>query len=62
MLASLWEVDDRSTLEMMRDVYGRLLEQRPSAALAAAQRELLRRGDLAHPYHWAPFVLVGVER
>jgi len=61
VLASLWEVDDRSTLEMMRDVYARLLEQRPSAALAAAQRELLQQDDLSHPYHWAPFVLVGMD-
>jgi CHAT domain-containing protein/Tfp pilus assembly protein PilF len=61
VLASLWEVDDRSTLEVMRDLYARLADARPSAALAAAQRDLLGRGELAHPYHWAPFVLVGLD-
>jgi CHAT domain-containing protein/Tfp pilus assembly protein PilF len=59
VLASLWEVDDRSTLELMRDVYSRLIDEDPSAALAGAQRALLADDRLAHPYHWAAFVLVG---
>jgi len=61
VLASLWEVDDRSTLELMRAFYGRLASTRPAAALASAQREMLagREATLAHPYHWAAFVLVG---
>jgi CHAT domain-containing protein/Tfp pilus assembly protein PilF len=61
VLASLWEVDDRSTLTMMRDLYARLLEGTPAEALAAAQRELLEDDELSHPYHWAPFVLVGMD-
>lgn len=62
VIASLWEVDDRSTLEMMRDLYARLPEMRPAAALAASQSALLQDGELAHPYHWAGFVLVGWRR
>ncbi len=45
----------------MRDLYERMPEVRPSGALADAQRHLLGRGELAHPYHWAPFVLVGLD-
>lgn len=64
VLASLWEVDDRSTLELMRLFYARLPGEGPAAALAAAQRALLAGPDpeLAHPYHWAPFVLVGAPK
>jgi CHAT domain-containing protein len=60
VLASLWEVDDRSTPELMRAFYGRLATVGPATALAAAQRSMLTGGTaLSHPYHWAAFVLVG---
>ena len=61
VLASLWEVDDRSTPELMKAFYGRLSAAGPAAALASAQRSMLGSRDsrLSHPYHWAPFVLVG---
>ncbi len=64
VLASLWEVDDRSTLELMRAFYARLPGSGAAAALATAQRALLAGPDpeLAHPYHWAPFVLIGAPR
>lgn len=60
VLASLWEVDDRSTLELMRAFYARLATSGPSEALASAQRSMLSgRTALARPYDWAAFVLVG---
>lgn len=61
VLASLWEVDDRSTLDLMRSFYGGLALAGPSAALAQTQRGMLAGADPAfrHPYYWAPFVLVG---
>jgi len=58
VLASLWEVDDRSTLELMRGVYRRLGALDPAAALATAQRELLADPAFAHPFYWAAFELV----
>lgn len=60
VLATLWEVDDRSTLELMRAFYAGLAEGNKAAALAEAQRAL-RNGDgrYRHPFYWAPFVLVG---
>ena len=61
VLASLWEVDDRPTLELMRAVYRRLAADGPASALAAAQRAMLASADpvLAHPAGWAAFELVG---
>ncbi len=60
VLASLWEVDDRSTPELMRAFYTPLATSGPAASLAAAQRALVAGGPpLSHPYYWAPFVLVG---
>jgi CHAT domain-containing protein/Tfp pilus assembly protein PilF len=58
VLASLWEVDDLSTLRLMRSFYRHLEKSGKACALAEAQREL-RTGRYRHPYFWAPFVLVG---
>jgi CHAT domain-containing protein/Tfp pilus assembly protein PilF len=63
VVASLWEVDDRSTLQFMRSFYGQLSHADKAAALAQAQRAMLQRGGrYEHPYFWAPFVLVGEMR
>jgi CHAT domain-containing protein len=59
VLASLWEVDDQSTLDLMKSFYNNLGKQSPAASLAAAQRSMLKKKDLADPYQWAAFVLVG---
>jgi len=60
VLASLWEVNDRSTLDFMRSFYRNLAKAGKADALAQAQRAMLHRGGrYAHPYFWAPFVLVG---
>lgn len=60
VLASLWEVNDRSTAKLMSGFYQRLRTRDGAAALAAAQRAMIRSsGKDDHPYHWAAFVLVG---
>ena len=60
VVASLWAVNDQSTMRLMGGFYGRLAEGGKAEALAAAQRELIRRGGrYAHPYFWGAFVLVG---
>ncbi len=60
VLASLWQVNDRSTLELMQGFYRRLTQSGKAAALAEAQRAMRRAGGrYSHPYFWAPFVLVG---
>ena len=60
VLASLWEVDDRSTLELMRGFYRNLASADNAEALARSQRAMSQEGGrYSHPYYWAPFVLVG---
>jgi CHAT domain-containing protein len=60
VLAALWKVNDRSTLDFMRLVYRNLEARGPAGALAEAQRTVIHsRTKYAHPYFWAPFVLVG---
>jgi CHAT domain-containing protein len=60
VLASLWEVNDRSTLELMVHFYRRLARNDKAGALAAAQRSMrISGGRYSQPYFWAPFVLVG---
>lgn len=63
VLATLWQVDDRSTVELMEGFYSRL-NQSSSAndlatALAQVQRQLRKSVNYKHPFYWAPFVLVG---
>jgi len=63
VLASLWEVDDRSTTELMKAFYANLAQgHRKAEALALAQQSLLRRPSSrrhGNPYYWAGFVVVG---
>jgi CHAT domain-containing protein/tetratricopeptide (TPR) repeat protein len=59
---SLWSVADRSTAELMPEFYKRLLASQgraPSAALRAAQRQMIEGRRFSAPFYWAPFVLVG---
>lgn len=58
LLLSLWNVHDRSTAEFMECFYRRLQAgvDKPSA-LRGAIEEVRHR--YPHPYHWAPFVLIG---
>jgi len=59
VIAGLWDVDDRSTADLMGDVYAEIARGRtPSAALRAAKLAMIRRGGAAaKPYYWAPFQL-----
>ena len=60
-IASLWSVQDRSTAELMSRLYQVLNQPQNSRieALRQAQLSLLNTADYAHPYYWAPFVLIG---
>jgi len=57
VVAGLWDVDDRSTAELMDSMYGRLaVGDSPPAALRQAKLEMITRGGTtAKPYYWAPF-------
>jgi CHAT domain-containing protein len=57
-LLSLWDVNDRSTLEFMTFFYGRLQSgaNKAEALQRAVQNVRLKH---PHPYYWAPFNLIG---
>lgn len=58
LLVSLWLVQDDTTAELMGNWYGQLrLGAGRAAALRTAQLRL--KEEYAHPYYWAPFILVG---
>ena len=59
-VASLWQVSDLPTKELMIDFYRHLVQgEGRSAALRRAQLEMLAQPKRAHPYYWASFVTVG---
>ena len=58
LVASIWEVDDRVTADLMERFYAGLAEGKPVAsALRAAQLEI--RAKRPHPFYWAGFVAIG---
>jgi CHAT domain-containing protein len=61
VVASLWEVDDEATSELMTRFYRGMFERRlsPPAALRAAQLDLLKNTKWKAPFYWAAFVLQG---
>jgi CHAT domain-containing protein len=60
LILSLWDVHDESTREFMIGFYTRLQQGLSKArAMRAAMMEL--REHHPHPYHWAPFSLIGKE-
>jgi len=64
VVASLWEVDDRTTAEVMKRFYEAMLVrgERPAAALRATQLALWRTKGWEAPYYWAAFTLQGEWR
>ncbi|MEP7337367.1 MAG: CHAT domain-containing protein [Acidobacteriota bacterium] len=64
VVASLWQVNDLATAELMKHFYRGLFKEglRPAAALRAAQLEMSKQKRWASPYFWAAFVLQGEWR
>jgi CHAT domain-containing protein len=61
VIVSLWSVSDRSTADLMVGLYRQLLQEgaAPAVALGRAKRTLREGVEFAHPFYWAPFVLMG---
>lgn len=60
IVASLWQVNDDSTSILMIKFFENLKGGSSLAdALQKAQLGLLNDSRYSHPYHWAPFVLIG---
>ena len=60
-LATLWQVNDESTVKLMERFYQELSIPGTSKAIALhhAQQALLNDPNYQTPYYWSPYVLVG---
>jgi CHAT domain-containing protein/Flp pilus assembly protein TadD len=61
VLASLWKVEDGATLELMRNFYGAMANERltPSESLRRAQIKLRENPHYKSPFFWAAFTVQG---
>lgn len=61
LVASLWQVDDRSTSVLMERFYQQMLKEglAPAAALRQAQLSMLADESWSDPYFWAAFTFQG---
>lgn len=60
IIASLWNVDDLKTSELMKALYQQLERGKSKdQALRAAQLSLLASRSASHPFYWAAFSLIG---
>ncbi|MBW4504945.1 MAG: CHAT domain-containing protein [Scytonematopsis contorta HA4267-MV1] len=59
-LATLWQVNDKGTLEVMKEFYQKLKTSPIKAkALQSAQITMIKNEQFKHPYYWSGFTLVG---
>jgi CHAT domain-containing protein len=60
VIASLWSVNDVSTKQTMQEFYKELVAgQSKAESLRLAQLAVMHDPRFAHPYYWAPFVVLG---
>jgi CHAT domain-containing protein len=61
VVASLWDVKDDATAELMKRFYKAMLVEgrTPAAALRTAQVSMWKEDRWAAPYYWAGFVIQG---
>jgi CHAT domain-containing protein/Tfp pilus assembly protein PilF len=64
VVASIWEVDDKATAELMKRFYEAMLKhnEEPAAALRTAQVSMWRTRGQDAPYYWAAFTFQGEWR
>jgi CHAT domain-containing protein len=59
VVASLWSVNDKTTVSLMKEFYRNLAEGRAiGKALQLAKKGMLNSA-WSHPYYWAGFILNG---
>jgi CHAT domain-containing protein len=61
VVASLWQVEDKATAELMKQFYANMLQKGmpPGAALREAQNSIRQTPRWRSPYYWAAFTLQG---
>ena len=59
VVVSLWSVNDKATAYLMANFYRGMLkdQERPAAALRAAQIEMWKQKKWRSPYYWAAFTM-----
>jgi CHAT domain-containing protein len=63
VVVSLWQVDDTSTPDLMVGFYRHLDKAGDKAeALRQAKLTMIHEKRFAHPFYWAPFILIGESR
>ncbi|MEO7672959.1 MAG: CHAT domain-containing protein [Pyrinomonadaceae bacterium] len=64
VVVSLWSVNDKATSDLMTKFYRGMLKhnERPAAALRAAQIEMWKQKKWQSPYYWAAFTMQGEWR
>ncbi len=61
IMASLWKVADVATRDLMIAFHGALSKVGRANALQQAQLVVLKNPATAHPFYWAPFILIGAR-
>ncbi len=61
VMVSLWSVSDASTADLMKEFYRNIVvdDYTKSIALKKAKISMISSEQYAHPFYWAPFILVG---
>ena len=61
VMLSLWQVSDESTCHLMENFYWHFAKNRQTKtrALQLAMQAVKAKEEYAHPYYWAPFVIMG---
>ena len=61
VLGTLWPVDDEAAVTVMTQFYTGIAQQgqTKARALQQSQVQLIRNPQMAHPFFWAPFALIG---
>ncbi|MFY9607813.1 MAG: CHAT domain-containing protein [Blastocatellia bacterium] len=61
IVASLWSIDSKATTHLMIDFHRqrKLGRMQAGDALRLAQIQMARSGPYQHPFHWAPFIVIG---
>ena len=64
VIASLWQIDDRASAELMKRFYEGMLGKKlsPAAALRAAQSSMSQDPRWSQPHYWAAFTIQGEWR
>jgi CHAT domain-containing protein len=58
-MATLWEIDDKATSELVVEFYRQLKIKGTSKSQALRNAQLQLMKEYPHPYYWSPFLMIG---